>query len=294
MDFRTDMAVERRDVYRKAKNKEEIPGIESYEECEDEFRVTHVKITSKEGEDALGKKQGNYITIDLKKINNLTIDSENKIIDKISNEIKFLLDKNDLEKGDILVVGLGNLFSTPDSLGSRVVKNIEITRHIKLYLPDAIDKNVRTVSAINPGVLGTTGIETFEIVSSIKESIKPKGIIVIDSLCSKSIERLNKSIQVSDTGIIPGAGVGNKRMELSKESLGIPVIVLGIPTVVDAASLVLDTVNSLNIDSLNEDEFIEKMKVNNFNFVVTPKEIDELIENAAEILSEAINKSVNN
>lgn len=138
------------------------------------------------------------------------------------------------------------------------------------------------------------GIETFEIVSSIKESIKPKGIIIIDSLCSKSIERLNKSIQVSDTGIIPGAGVGNKRMELSKESLGIPVIVLGIPTVVDAASLVLDTVNSLNIDSLNEDEFIEKMKVNNFNFVVTPKEIDELIENAAEILSEAINKSVNN
>lgn len=293
MDFRTDMAVERRDIYRKAKNKEEIPGIDVIEENYDGFNVTHVKITSKEGEDAIGKTMGDYITIDLKKIKNLDEESEKNIIDKTSEYLKYLLEKNNLNNGDILVVGLGNLFSTPDSLGNKVVQNIEITRHIKMYFPDMTDKNLRVVSGITPGVLGTTGIETFEVVSSIVEKINPSGVIVIDSLCSKSIDRLNKSIQLSDTGIIPGSGVGNSRMELSKNTLKIPVIVIGVPTVVDAASLVIDTINNLKIDSLDEDIFIQKMNVNNFNFVVTPKEIDELVEITSGILSDAINMSLN-
>ena len=141
---------------------------------------------------AFGKEIGDYITIDLKKIKNLREDEEVFIVKKTSEYLKYLLDKNGLEKGDILVVGLGNLFSTPDSLGNKVLQNIEITRHIKMYLPDMIDQNVRVVSGITPGVLGTTGIETFEIVSSITEKIKPAAVIVIDSLCSKSIDRLNK------------------------------------------------------------------------------------------------------
>ena len=293
MFFRTDMAVERRDVYKAAIKNDNIDGIESYEEIEDEYKLTFVKITNENGEKAIGKKQGDYITIDLKRINQLSEDEERKIINKISDVIKELLKKNGLEKGEILVVGLGNLFSVPDSLGNKVVQNIEITRHVKIYLPDLIDKNVRSISAISPGVLGTTGIETFEIVEGVKNKIKPAAIIVIDSLCSKSIERLNKSIQISDTGIIPGGGVDNARQEISKETLGIPVITIGVPTVVDAASLVIDTINMSKMDlKFDEDKFINEMKLNDFNFIVTFKEIDELIENMVDIISEGINNAL--
>ena len=154
-----------------------------------------------------------------------------------------------------------------------------------------IDKDVRVVSGITPGVLGTTGIETFEIVSSITEKIKPSAIIVIDSLCSKSIQRLNKSIQLSDTGIVPGSGVGNSRVELSKNTLNIPVIAIGIPTVVDAATIIIDALNKLNVE-FDENEIVNNMNLNNFNFIVTPKEIDELIDNMSGIVSEVINEIV--
>ena len=291
MNFRTDMAVERHDIYKKAKKKEEIPGISVKEEKFDCLSITHVEVIDEEGKDAIGKEIGDYITVDLKKIKNLDEKEEMFIVKKTSEYLKYLLNKNGLEKGDILVVGLGNLFSTPDSLGSKVLRNIEITRHIKMYLPDMIDKNVRVVSGITPGVLGTTGIETFEIVSGITEKIKPKAIIVIDSLCSKSIERLNKSIQISDTGIIPGSGVGNSRMELSKNTLNIPVIAIGVPTVVDAATIIIEAMNGLEI-TFDENSVIDNMDLNNFNFIVTPKEIDELIDNMSSIISDVINEIV--
>ena len=291
MDFRTDMAVERHDIYRKAKNKKEINGIDCEEKCFEECNITHVKVLNNEGALAIGKEIGDYITIDLKKIKNLTEDEENFIIKKTSEYLKYLLNKNGLENGDILVVGLGNLSSTPDSLGNKVLQNIEITRHIKMYLPDMIDKNVRVVSGITPGVLGTTGIETFEIVSSIVDKIKPAAIIVIDSLCSKSIDRLNKSIQLSDTGLIPGSGVGNSRMELSKNTLNIPVIAIGVPTVVDAATIIIDAMTECDVD-FDENEIINKMNLNNFNFIVTPKEIDELIDNMSSIVSDVINEII--
>ncbi len=192
---------------------------------------------------------------------------------------------------EVLVVGLGNLYATPDSLGSKVVQNIEITRHIKIYLPNAIDPNTRSISAITPGVLGTTGVETIEIVKGIVDNIKPKLVIAIDSLCSKNIDRINKSIQISDTGIVPGGGVGNRQEELSKDTLGIPVIGIGVPTVLDAATIVIDTLNSCNIN-VSENEIVENMKLNNFNFIVTPKEIDSLIESMSTIISEGINLSL--
>ena len=291
MNFRTDMAIERRDIYKKAKNKDDIPGIDVKEENFDNCRVTHVKVLNEEGKNAIGKDIGDYITIDLNKIKNLNEDEEKFIIKKSAEYLKYLLDKNDLSKKDILVVGLGNLYSVPDSLGSKVLQNIEITRHIKMYLPDMIDKDVRVVSGITPGVLGTTGIETFEIVSSITEKIKPSAIIVIDSLCSKSIQRLNKSIQLSDTGIVPGSGVGNSRVELSKNTLNIPVIAIGIPTVVDAATIIIDALNKLNVE-FDENEIVNNMNLNNFNFIVTPKEIDELIDNMSGIVSDVINEIV--
>ncbi len=292
MFFRTDMAVERRDLYKTANKLEnEIEGIECEEEKLEDITVTRVKIINEDGERALDKKRGNYITIDVKKINNITEEKEKKIIDTFSKELTEIIKKHVNNNEEILVVGLGNLYATPDSLGSKVVQNIEITRHIKIYLPDAIDKNTRSVSAITPGVLGTTGIETVEIVKGIVDNIKPKLVIAIDSLCSKNIDRINKSIQISDTGIVPGGGVGNKRLELSEETLNIPVIGIGVPTVLDAATIVLDTLKVCEIN-IDENDLINKMKLNNFNFIVTPKEIDTLIDSITNIVSEGINNSL--
>ena len=141
------------------------------------------------------------------------------------------------------------------------------------------------------GVLGTTGIETIEIVRGIVDNIKPKLVIAIDSLCSKNIDRINKSIQISDTGIIPGGGVGNRQEELSKETLGVPVIGVGIPTVLDAATIVIDTLKVCEIE-ISEDVIVDKMMLNDFNFIVTPKEIDSLIENMTIIISEGINMCI--
>lgn len=292
MDFRTDMAIERRDLYKNAnKIEDEINGVECNKEIIDDIIITRVEITNEEGERALQRKKGNYITIDTKKIDNIKEEKSEQIINLFSNELRKIIDKHAKKNDEILIVGLGNLYSTPDSLGAKVVENTEITRHIKIYLPNAIDKNIRSVSAITPGVLGTTGIETVEIVKGIVSNIKPKLILAIDSLCSKNIERINKSIQISDTGIVPGGGVGNKQEELSEKTLGIPVVAVGIPTVLDAATIVIDTLNACNI-SINEDEIVNKMKLNNFNFVVTPKEIDLLIENMSNIVSEGINMSL--
>lgn len=292
MFFRTDMAVERRDLYKNAnKIEDEINGIECEEEREENVTITRVKIKDKEGENALKKKKGNYITIDVKKINNISIEDEEEIINILTKELKKIVDIHVKKDEEILIVGLGNLFSTPDSLGAKVVQNIEITRHVKLYLPNYIDKNTRSVSAVTPGVLGTTGIETLEIVKGIVDNIKPKLIIAIDSLCSKNIDRINKSIQISDTGIVPGVGVGNAREEISKETLGIPVIALGVPTVLDAATIVIEALNICDVN-FSENDIISKMKLNNFNFIVTPKEIDELIDNMSTIISEGINQAV--
>lgn len=292
MFFRTDMAVERRDLYRTAnKLEDEIKGIECEEEKIDDITVTRVKITNEDGERALDKRRGNYVTIDVKKINNITTEKEEQIINTFSKELNSIIGKHVNKNEEILIVGLGNLYSTPDSLGSKVVQNIEITRHIKIYLPNAIDKNTRSVSAITPGVLGTTGIETVEIVRGIVDNIKPKLVIAIDSLCSKNIDRINKSIQISDTGIVPGGGVGNRQAELSERTLNIPVISVGIPTVLDAATIVIDTLNACDM-IVDENEIVDKMKLNNFNFIVTPKEIDSLIENMTNIVSEGINMSL--
>lgn len=307
MFFRTDLALERRDIYRKANNLEdEIPGIKYNVENIGKTKITRVEITSKEGEEALNKKIGNYITIDVNKINNLLEAENQKIVELLSNEIEKIVDKHIGKSEDILVVGLGNLYSTPDSLGSKVVKKIEITRHIKKYMPQYIDKNARAISAVAPGVLGMTGIETWEFLKGIVDNVKPKLILAIDSLCSRSVNRISKSIQLSDTGIVPGGGVGNARIELTKESLGIPVIALGIPTCVDVATITEDGLN-LWIDKLEEKENIdtkileennnyeaikEALLPSDLNFIVTPKEIDELIENMTEIVSAGINNAI--
>ena len=311
-NFRTDLALERRDLYKKANNiEDEVDGIETEEEKVDEdIKITRVKVLNENGENAIGKKVGNYITID---INNLKIAGEEQIqkaSEALTKELKELLKKHIEEQEPLLVVGLGNLYVTPDALGPKVVQDIDITRHILQYMPEALDKNTRPVSAISPGVLGTTGIETLEILKGIVDNIEPKLLIIIDALASRSIERISSTVQIADTGIIPGAGVGNTRKELSIETLGIPVVAIGIPTVVEAATIAADSLDLFIqkvqeqaksndfLNQLQEEDKYEMIKEvlapNDYNFIVTPKEIDELIENMKDIVARGINFATQN
>ena len=309
-NFRTDLALERRDVYKKANNiKGEIDGILSEEiDVTNTIKVTRVNVINENGAKSIQKPIGTYTTIDVKKMRNITNEEINRISETMSEELKSLINKHVNEKGEILIVGLGNEYSTPDSLGPKVIREVDVTRHIFKYLPQFVEDGDREVSAIAPGVLGTTGIETQEILKGIVDNVKPKLIIAIDSLASKSIDRISSSVQLSDTGIIPGAGVGNKRRELSKETLGVPVIGVGIPTVVELATLVSDGID-IFIKTLQEkaesNDYLNKLKENDkyeevkealnvgeYNMIVTPKEIDDLIENMKNVVARGINYAI--
>lgn len=308
-NFRTDLALERRDIYQKINKLQQIDGIESTEEqINENIKVSRVKITNQNGEQAIGKPIGNYITIDVKKLKLATDEDIQKASETLTNELKKIIDVHTDKQGEILVVGLGNIYVTPDALGPKVINEIDVTRHIKKYLPQYLEEGTRIVSAISPGVLGTTGIETVEILKGIVDNINPKLIIVIDALASRSIERISSTIQVSDTGIVPGAGVGNTRQEISRSSLGIPVVAIGIPTVVELATLVSDGID-IFIDRLQEkaesneylnklqqedkyEEVKEALNVGEYNMIVTPKEIDDLIENMKDVVARGINFAV--
>ena len=308
-NFRTDLALERRDIYQKVNNLKQIDGIKSTEEeINEKLKVTRVEILNKNGEKAIGKPVGNYVTIDVKKLKLAEDEDIQKASEVVTKELKKIINIHTDKQGDILVVGLGNIYVTPDALGPKVINEIDVTRHIIKYLPQYVDEGTRPVSAISPGVLGTTGIETVEILKGIVDNIHPKLLIVIDALASRSIDRISSTIQISDTGIVPGAGVGNTRQEISQTTLGIPVIALGIPTVVELATLVSDGID-IFIDRLQEkaesNEYLNKLQQNDkyeedkealnvgdYNMIVTPKEIDDLIENMKDIVARGINFAV--
>lgn len=308
-NFRTDLAVERNDIYKKVNNiQSEIDGIEIENESREETDISRVKIINEDGENKLGKPIGNYITLDVKNIKLADDEKIEQIAEVLADELRKVMGEHVTDTEDILVVGLGNMYVTPDALGPKVIPHIEITRHILEYMPKVMPEDTRPVSAISPGVLGTTGIETMEVLKGIVDNIHPKLLIVIDALASRSIERISSSIQIADTGIVPGAGVDNKRKEISNKTLGIPVIALGIPTVVDLASITNDCIN-LFIDNLqqkamsnsylnelkekdNYEEIKEALIPKDYNMIVTPKEIDKLIENMSKIISKGINMAL--
>ena len=308
-NFRTDLALERREKKKKVNKLQQIEGVESTEEnINENIKVSRVKITNQNGEQALGKPIGNYITIDVKKLKIAGEGEIQKASETLSNELRKIIDMHTDKQGEILIVGLGNIYVTPDALGPKVTNEIDVTRHIIKYLPQYVEEGTRPVSAIAPGVLGTTGIETVEILKGIVDNTKPKLLIVIDALASRSIDRISSTIQISDTGIVPGAGVGNTRQEISQNSLGIPVVAIGIPTVVELATLVSDGID-IFIDRLQEkaesNEYLNKLQQNDkyeevkealnvgeYNMIVTPKEIDDLIENMKDVVARGINFAV--
>ncbi|MGG7176537.1 GPR endopeptidase [Clostridium paraputrificum] len=309
INVRTDLAIEARDMY-KEENKEEAQGV-VVEEFEDEGTlVTTVRITNEEGANKVGKPVGNYITLEIPEFTAYDGGLMDDVSKTLGKTLKNLVGMT--EDMTALVVGLGNRKVTPDALGPKVAEKIMVTRHLKAVMPDAIDDSVAPVAAIAPGVLGITGIETGEIIKSLVDKIKPDLVICIDALASRKIERVNRTIQISDTGISPGAGVGNNRMKINEESLGVKVVAIGVPTVVDAATIANDTIDLVLDDLIRQSEegkeFYNMLKkvdkaeksalikevLNPYvgDLVVTPKEIDLMIDSLAKIIANGINIAI--
>lgn len=307
--IRTDLAVEAREIYSEEKE-QEIPGIEVKREEEEDYTITRIKVLNELGEKRINKMKGNYITIEapsLKKADQQLKDNISKVLAK---ELKELLSEYKIKKA--LIVGLGNWNITPDALGPKVVEKILVTRHFFLAYNKTEDESMANVSAISPGVMGLTGIETGEIIKGIVEKTNPDIVIAIDALASRKMERISSTIQISDTGINPGSGVGNKRLAINTDYLGIPVVAIGVPTVVDAATMVNDTINLIikemkeqadegkefyslleNMSSKEKRSLIEEVLTPYMeNVMVTPKEVDDLISDLSQIISNGINISL--
>ncbi|SFD55789.1 GPR endopeptidase Aspartic peptidase. MEROPS family A25 [Lentibacillus persicus] len=242
---RTDLAVESKDMYVEKENeqKPDVKGVTIKEKKEDDIAVTYVDIDA-EGEERLGKKQGSYITIYADGVKKQDTQKQEVAARVFGRELEELMKKNNVpEDGTGLIVGLGNWNVTPDALGPMSVEKVLVTSHLFQMEHESVSEGYRPVAAVTPGVMGVTGIETSNMIFGIVEKFKPDFVIAVDALASRSIERVNETIQISDSGIHPGSGVGNKRKELSEETIGVPVFACGVPTVVDAVTITSDTID---------------------------------------------------
>lgn len=306
---RTDLALEAKESFEQ--DDVEIKGVvveEEYDE-EREIHITKVKIETEKGAKAMGKPIGTYITLEAPNMSDPDEDYHKEISTVLAGHIRNLIERSE-EEQSILVVGLGNREVTPDALGPEVVGNLLITRHvIQEYGKLAMGKDkVNLISGIVPGVMAQTGMETLEIIRGVVEETKPSLVIAIDALAARSTKRLSRTIQITDTGINPGSGVGNHRHALTRETLGVPVIAIGIPTVVDAATIVNDTMENLieameqsdhmkgfgntwrEFDSSEKYQLIRELISPHLNgMFVTPKDIDDTIKRISFTVSEALN-----
>jgi len=297
--IQTDLAIETKEMVSSEKDVE-IEGVKVViEEKESKnIKVTRVNIFNEAGSKSMGKPIGNYITIESDLIKENESDMHRKISKIISGELKQLFDMKKDKK--VFVAGLGNWNVTADSLGPKVVSKTIVTRHLYEYMKDEISKTFGCVSAFVPGVMGITGMETSELVKSIVERTSPDLLIVVDSLAARNVGRLNTTIQITDTGIHPGSGVGNARKEINKDTVGVPVIAIGVPTVVNAVTLVSDVVDNVNkvlndssklsIPEEEKHKIINELLLTDFQkLCVTPKEEDMVIKRLRNIISDSIN-----
>ena len=309
---RTDLALEEKERFES--DHVEIPGVileEEYDE-EKEIRITRVKVETENGAKAMGKPVGVYLTMEAPNMAIPDEDYHREVSEKLAGYIQELIRGKNLENEDlsVLVVGLGNRQVTPDALGPYVADQLCVTRHIvKEYGKYAMGmEHVRLISAIVPGVMGQTGMETLEIVKGVVEETQPDLVIAVDALAARNSKRLNRTIQIADTGIHPGSGVGNHRNGLTKESVGVPVIGIGVPTVVDAATIVSDTMENL-IEALESSEMLkgvgdvlktytgaekyelvkELISPHLNGMFMTPKDEDDMVKHISYTISEALN-----
>ena len=278
MNFRTDLAIEATQI-----SEPHAEGVTQLKEQKESVTITRIKIETESAAKRVGKEIGTYITLEFPRLTDHFESTDNKI-NIIADEIKQFLPKGGL----ILVAGLGNSNITPDALGPKTAEMILATRHIQgeIARSTGLDK-LRPVAVFSPGVLGQTGIETAELIKSLSNSIKPSVVIVIDALASKELKRLGCTIQIANTGISPGSGVMNARPGINESSIGIPVISIGIPTVVDAKTLAADI-----FTSIKEEDLDGKISPQAEFMMITPREIDLLIERASKLTGMAINCAI--
>lgn len=311
MEKRTDLALEVRESF--PEDDVEISGVSLQEENFQEqcLRLTRVKILNEEGSRQMGKPQGEYITMELQehkeimsrqKKQSLREFTAEKLAEILEEMTRNYCRERKMEGGGkaatgdsvILLAGLGNRFATPDALGPFVLENIPVNRHLlQEFGVTALSEGERILCGVAPGVMGQTGMETREILKGIIENVKPVCVFVVDALASRSVNRLCRTIQITDTGICPGAGIGNNRNALNKETLSVPVIAIGVPTVVDAGTIVAECMEeSLQAQGYQEKEiqlFIQSLRRTE-NLFVTPKDIDEQLRDIGDMISQGIRR----
>ncbi len=303
--FRTDLAIEAHRDAQKASRR--LSGVRADERTEDGITISEVVVETPEGAEAVGKPVGRYVTFESRQLRRHDREHAAAVGKHLSRVLVDMLPAGE-GLSEALVVGLGNWQATPDALGPRVVSRLLVTRHLRSVVPAEVQRNMRPVAALAPGVLGITGIETGEMVRAVVDRLQPGFVIAIDALAARSVERIASTIQVADTGIQPGSGVGNHRAALNRETLGVPVLAIGVPTVVHAITIARDTIQGL-IEELKEDvqfyevldELYDKQRdaliahvlgESVGDLMVTPKEIDAQIEDLSRLIAGALNTSL--
>lgn len=278
---RTDLALEARELWQEsAERTSRLSGVKATKTKQEGYPVTRVDILDSRGEQALGKPQGSYLTIDLTTFWQRRADFFERAVRAVGSQLKELLPA----QGAALVVGLGNGAMTPDAVGPLTLDSVLITRHLISAMPKQFS-GFRPVSAFRTGVLGTTGVESAEAVRGLVAEVQPAVVIVVDALASRRVGRVCATVQLSDTGIVPGSGVGNHRAALNRETLGVPVFSVGIPTVVDAATLAADLLEESGVETIDPD----KLRGGNQDLMVTPRDIDQQVRDLSKVVGYGIN-----
>ena len=280
---RTDLALEAKELWEEsAQEQTQLSGVQAEEQKENGFKITTVRILDERGAKELCKPIGTYITVELDALLHREDDAFAKGANLLSGLLRGMLHLG--EKDTVLVVGLGNRAITPDNIGPGTLEHTLVTRHLVEGAPEHF-ADFRKVAALEPGVLGTTGMESGEVIRAVVEKIRPGCVVAVDALASRSLSRLCRTVQIADTGIVPGSGVGNTRAALSKETLGVDVIALGVPTVVDAGTLAADMLEQTGTGRPSRDELEEMGSA----MIVTPREIDQSVRDISKFLGYGLN-----
>ncbi len=278
---RTDLALEARDLYRETSGSD-AKGVHTEERLREGYHVTEVVVENETGAEALGKPVGKYVTVELSGLARREEDAFPRAARAVAEELKAVLPP--LSSGDcVLVAGLGNWAITPDAVGPMVTDHTLVTRHLVEQLPEQFGQ-FRPVAAMAAGVLGTTGVESGELVGAVTKKLSPACVIAVDALCARAVERLCSTVQLSNTGISPGSGIGNRRAALDRASLGVPVVAVGVPTVIDASTIAADIVS----ESGQAEVEPEALRGKGGDLIVTPKDIDARVADMAKVIGYGI------
>lgn len=288
--IRTDLALE---AHENAAKAGAVNGVISEEATRGDIKISKMQVIDARGSQSIGKPIGTYVTIETGGLEDVESESYENAVGAVADELAEML--KPYGDGLVLVAGLGNATMTPDALGPKCIEKVLVTRHVAGELTKVKGfENMRAVAAIAPGVLGQTGVETGEIIKAVVDKLSPIAVIAIDALASRRATRLGNTVQLSDTGITPGSGIGNMRFAINRETLGIPVISLGVPTVVDAATLAIDVLDNAGIATPPQDENKIRSSIDpgGVSLFVTPRMIDLIVEHAASLAGKAINRAL--